>query len=138
MTAPSLRRGHRQIGESRSGYFHSTYEANWARCLQSKVDVGEIAGWIRNTSRFPFSKPATWVTPSGHRSAASMVPDFLVFAHHGGVEVHEVKGWHNNRTVALLEQFTADYPYVSLRIIDRVMLREIQSTGEVPGWERVS
>lgn len=108
----------------------SNYEYDYALYLDYLYDSGEIAGWIRNTTQFGFSEE---IEVRG-RKQRSYRPDFLVFLKDGSYEIHEVKGWMNDRSKTVLEQFSKDYSTLTLKIITKDDILSLQSNFQNKLW----
>lgn len=110
----------------------SNYEYNYALYLDYLYDSGQIAGWIRNTTKFGFSEE---VETRG-RKQQSYRPDFIVFHKDGTYEIHEVKGWMNERSETVLEQFAKDYSGLKVVIIgkDDMLSLQQQFKDKLWGW----
>lgn len=110
----------------------SNYEYNYALYLDHLYDTGKIAGWIRNTTKFGFSKE---VEVRGKKQM-SYRPDFIVFGLDGTYEIHEVKGWMNERSTAVCTQFQEDYKGLTLRIIgkDEILSLQRNYADKLFGW----
>lgn len=111
----------------------SNYEYDYALWLDHLYEHGKIAGWIRNTTRFAFSKPIE----SFGKTIHSHCPDFIVFNLDGTYEIHEVKGWENERTVKVLAQFKKDYANLTYKMISKEDLKSIQQGIALWGWVKI-
>lgn len=114
----------------------SNYEYNYALFLDYLYTNGDIKGWVRNTTKFAFSKPVTY---ANGKVVSSYRPDFIVFGDDGTYEIHEVKGWMNDRSKLSMQQFKKDYPYLKLKVIYKDDMLALQSEYESKlwGWENV-
>lgn len=110
----------------------SNYEYNYALYLDYLYDNGEIAGWVRNTTKFGFSEPIE-IRGKKHLSYR---PDFIVFLPNGTYAIHEVKGWMNERSTAVLEQFKKDYADLTFQIIAKDDMLSLQNEfkNKLWGW----
>lgn len=116
----------------------SNYEFDYALYLDHLYERGEIAGWVRNTTRFFFSR-AVKIPRKKNPMQEACVPDFLVFNLDGTYEIHEVKGWMNERSTVVVEQFRADYPNLTYKLISKDELLSLQSQygAKLWGWVNV-
>jgi hypothetical protein len=106
-------------------HFDSQYEKNYALYLQYLKEKGEIVDYIKNTTTFPFTEKATYVIRSVLRFISGYRPDFIVFYADDRYEIHEIKGWKNEKMHAQLEQMEKDYPALSVKIIDKEFIKRI-------------
>ena len=117
-------------------HLDSNYEYDYALYLDYLYDTDQIAGWVRNTTSFYFSKPVEYQNKNG-KTVASHKPDFFVFYKDGTYEIHEVKGWMNSKAEAVDEQFRKDYPQINYRLIgkDDILSLQSQFNDKLWGWE---
>lgn len=108
----------------------SNYEYDYALYLDYLYDNGEIAGWIRNTTSFGFSEKIQ----VRNRIQQSYRPDFIVFMLDGTYEIHEVKGWMNERSQTILAQFKKDYKNLKLRVIGKPEILSLQRNFKDKLW----
>ena len=113
----------------------SNYEYNYALFLDYLYDNGEIAGWIKNTTLFGFSEQVEY----RGRKQKSYRPDFIVFMKDGRYEIHEVKGWINERSESVLKQFQKDYRDLTLKIITKDDILSLQNnfSEKLWGWVKI-
>lgn len=129
----SFKHGIREIG-GRAMYFHSAYEANFARYLQRLKGDHKISDWIKNTTKFPFS---TAVVVRGV-VMKSFIPDFLVIDLGGNSHYYEVKGWENDKFTAQLAQFNHDYSCVDLTVFGKEWFRQnLDTLKQLEGYEPI-
>lgn len=114
----------------------SNYEYDYALFLDFLYLDGTIAGWVRNTTAFGFSKPVSYQNKHG-RTVKSHRPDFLIFNLDGTYEIHEVKGWMNDKAKAVDTQFRKDYPNITYKIIgkDEILALQAEFKDKIWGWE---
>lgn len=114
----------------------SNYEYNYALYLDHCYNQGDIAGWVRNTTRFGFSEPVSITGKVSKRTTTtkSHAPDFLVFNLDGTYEIHEVKGWMNDKAKKVDEQFRKDYPNLTYKIIGKDEMLALQSEFKDKLW----
>lgn len=111
-------------------FFRSAWEANYARYLCHRTEVGEIIGWEYepHTFRFPVQ-----------RGNKSYMPDFKVWLTPNEYEWHEVKGWMDSASRIKLRRFTLHFPLEAarLKLIDRVAYKalEAQYATTLKNWE---
>ena len=110
----------------------SNYEYNYALYLDYLYETHAIAGWVRNTTAFGFSQP---ITVRG-RAQNAYRPDFIVFCGDGTYEIHEVKGWMNEKSIEVDRQFRRDYPNLQYRLIgkDEMLSLQAQFGKKLWGW----
>lgn len=109
-------------------YFRSRWEANYGRYLQTLRESGVIVDWKHEPKTFIFPEELT-----------SYLPDFLVVLNDGTIELHEVKGWMDERSIKKLELMRKYYPEQKIRVIKASEYRELEvKVGhEIEGWEFV-
>lgn len=106
----------------------STYELNFALYLDDLYKKGIIVGWVKNTTKFQFSKKVAFKTKNGEKRHASFIPDFLVFFADGSYKIIETKGWiDSDRNTLLLRQSKADYAMLNFEVLGRKELRALQN-----------
>jgi len=110
----------------------SNYEYDYALYLDYIYDNGKIAGWVRNTTKFGFSEE---IETRGRKQQAYR-PDFIVFYKDGTYEIHEVKGWMNERSETVLAQFAKDYSGLKVVVIgkDEILSLQQQFKDKLWGW----
>lgn len=108
----------------------SNYEYDYALYLDYLYESGKIAGWIKNTTKFGFSEEVETRGKIQH----SYRPDFIVFMKDGTYEIHEVKGWMNERSETVLNQFKKDYENFTLRVIGKPEILSLQRNFENKLW----
>lgn len=113
----------------------SNYEYDYALYLDYLYDNGEIAGWIKNTTLFGFSEE---IETRG-RKQKSYRPDFIIFFKNGTYEIHEVKGWMNERSETVLKQFKKDYENLTLKVIgkDEILSLQRNFKDKLWGWVEI-
>ena len=116
----------------------SNYEYDYALYLDYLYSTGDISGWVRNTTLFGFSQPVEYQNKRG-RTTKSHRPDFLIFNNDGTYEIHEVKGWMNEKAKAVDEQFRRDYPNLVYKIIGKneILALQAEFKDKLWGWEIV-
>lgn len=126
----SWRGSWRQVGEQRC-YFRSRWEANYARYLEHLVARGSIDRWEHEPHRFWFEE-----TRGGART---YLPDFRVTTS-SGVSYHEVKGWMDARSLAVLSLMEREYPNVTIKLIDAKAYSSLEAEIglSIDGWEFAS
>ena len=108
----------------------SNYEYDYALYLDYLYDSGQIAGWVRNTTKFGFSEE---VETRGRKQQAYR-PDFIVFYKDGTYEIHEVKGWMNERSETVLAQFAKDYSGLKVVVIGKFEMLSLQQQFKDKLW----
>jgi len=127
-TFSRCRRGFR---EDLQLYVRSSWEANYARYLNTLVASGVVTRWEYESRVFVFPSPVTG-------GVSSYRPDFLVFFSDGRVEWHEVKGWMTSNGKIALELMATHYPSETVKVIGGDWFREAQRgtiSKSVPNWE---
>ncbi len=104
----SWKAGWREIGGKRK-YFRSRWEANYARYLEFLKIHGEIKEWEHECEVFWFE--------GIKRGCMSYLPDFKVTNKDGSTEVHEVKGWMDDRSKTKINRMRIYHPNVKLVLI---------------------
>ncbi len=108
-------------------FFRSSWEANYARYLESLRLAGEIEDWDYEVRSFKFPGPC---------KPRSYTPDFLVTLVNGDEEFHEVKGWMDERSKLQAGHMRAFYPEETLVLIDSKWFKRNRHLREaIPGWE---
>lgn len=118
-------------------HLDSNYEYNYALYLDYLYNAGEIAGWVRNTTLFYFSKPIQVLSRNSEQK--SYRPDFIIFNKDGTYEIHEVKGWFNEKAKEVDKQFKKDYPNLAYKLIKKedILSLQQQFKDKLWGWEEV-
>lgn len=108
-------------------YFRSSWEANYARYLNTKQD---ILKWEYEPERFIFNDIS--------KGTRSYLPDFRVYFKNGTIEYHEVKGYWTSKGKTAVKRFKKYYPQHVLIIIDGKEYNKIRREyGElIPNWEK--
>ena len=108
----------------------SGWEANYARYLKWRKEVGDIAGWEYEPDTFWFSE---WYK----RGTLSYLPDFKVTFLDGRIEYHEVKGFLTPKAKTQLKRMAKRYPGVKVELIDsnRYYAVKKQMRGLIKNWE---
>lgn len=109
-------------------YFRSGWEANYARWLNRRVELGEIRAWDYEPKRFYFPIK---------RGNKCYTPDFRIWLHDGSIEWHEIKGWMDNDSRIKLERFARHFPNETLVLVDSDVYRSLEKevSGSLPNWE---
>lgn len=115
----------------------SNYEYDYALYLDYLYEKGEIAGWVRNTTKFYFSR--TVEIPGRTTKQNAYRPDFIIFNKDSTYQIHEVKGWMNDKSQVVCDQFAKDYPNLTYKIITRDEILSLQSQfkDKIWGWEKI-
>lgn len=113
-------------------FLDSNYEYDYALYLDYLYQKGTIAGWVRNQTKFGFSEE---IEVRGKKQK-SYIPDFVIFLPDGTYEIHEVKGWMNERSEIILNQFRKDYSSLTFQVITKEDMLSLQRNfGEkLWGW----
>ena len=119
-------------------HLDSNYEYNYALYLDFLYSTKKIVGWVRNTTLFGFSKPVE-VGIGRMKPINSHRPDFIIFANDAKYEIHEVKGWMNEKATKVDEQFRKDYPNLVYKVIGKNDMLSLQSEykNKLWGWVEV-
>lgn len=116
--------GYRKIGR-RILFFRSSWEANYARYLQLLKNRGQIREWKHEVRTYFFRK-----------EGVAYLPDFKVyFPDHW--ELHEVKGWFDERSKRNLALMKEYYPLIKIVVIAKPEYKKIQSefASQILDWE---
>jgi hypothetical protein len=97
-------------------YLRSSWEANWARYLNLRLEQGVIAGW-------EYEKETFWFPI--RRGTVSYLPDFKVTFRGGSVEYHEVKGYMDPKSKTKLRRMAKYHPHIKILVIDRAVYKEM-------------
>lgn len=126
--ATSWKQAWREIGGQRC-YFRSTWEANYARYLETLRLEGMILRWEH--------EPHTFWFEGIRRGAVSYLPDFRVTALDGSITFHEVKGWMDDRSKTKLARMGQRFPEVAMVVVDKGAYALIKSRFRyvIDGWE---
>lgn len=124
----SWKAGWREIGGKRN-YYRSRWEANYARYLQMLKERGDIRDWEH--------EPLTFFFDGERGSVLSYKPDFMVTDNSAAVAYHEVKGWMDDRSKAIISLMEKYHKSVRLVVIDGMEYKEIRRTvaAMIDGWE---
>ena len=116
--------GYRKIGR-RIIFFRSSWEANYARYLQLLKNRRLIKRWEYETKTYFFRK-----------EGFCYLPDFKVFFQDHW-ELHEVKGWVDDRSRRNLALMRKHYPHVKIVTIAKTEYKRIQGLFaiQIPNWE---
>lgn len=115
----------------------SNYEYDYALYLDWLYNQHKITGWLRNITPFYFSREIDTHTKAGTQSYC--IPDFLIFNLDGTYQIHEVKGWMNERSKAVHEQFLRDYPNLNYKVIgkDEILSLQVEFADKLWGWVKI-
>ena len=102
----------------------SNYEYDYALYLDYLLANKKIKYWFRNSTRLPFSKAISY----RNRTQYTYTPDFWIITNKGQLELHEVKGWMNDRSIEILKQLKKDYKDLKTVFIDRKEMIKLQKT----------
>ncbi len=131
---PDLDRLVIDVEPTRSIYFRSKMEANWARYLEWRRQHGDISNWLYEPCRFWFP------FPSGNNF---YLPDFLVICQVGNAPlswwIDEVKGHMDAASKTKLNRLKQFYPsvYKRLRLVRWSNYRDVETKMGpiIDGWE---
>lgn len=126
-----VKRGYITVAD-KTYHYDSSYEHNYILYLQHLVDNGEIVGFIKNTTRFVFTKKIEFRFGNSTRCVESFIPDFIIFLAGNRYEIHEIKGWQDDRFYSQLHQFEKDYPGILVKVIDRTDMRKFSKKSISP------
>lgn len=127
-TFSRCRRGFR---EDLQLFVRSSWEANYARYLNTLVASGVVIRWEYEPRVFTFPS-------AGTGEVSSYRPDFLVYFADGRTEWHEVKGWLTATGKAALDLMAIHYPHEAVKVIDGDWFHEARRgdfSKSVPNWE---
>lgn len=124
----SWKGGWREVGGQRC-YFRSAWEANYARVLQHRQDLGQIICWEHEPDTFWFD--------GVKRGCVSYLPDFKVTTYDGGTEYHEVKGWMDAASKTKIKRMAKYHPTITLVVIDSPKYLRLQGEyrWQIADWE---
>lgn len=107
----------------------SSWEANYARYLNTLVLEGKIKSWEYEPETFWFDKIK--------RGCRSWLPDFRVTLDDDSVEYHEVKGWMYPRAKTALKRMRIHHPKIKVVLIDQKRYLELEKevSSRIPLWE---
>lgn len=129
--SPKVRRGSwkaqwREVGGKRN-FYRSEWEANYACYLQFLKERGEIQDWEH--------EPETFWFESIRRGTRSYKPDFRVWEKNGASNLHEVKGWMDQRSRTTLSRMAKYYPEEQIILITQKEYSSISLMRSlIPGW----
>jgi hypothetical protein len=124
--ASELKKGRRaDLGDI---FFHSAWEANYARYLNFLQAHGQIEKWEYAPDTFWFD--------AIKRGVRSYKPDFKIWER-GKVHYDEVKGWMDPQSKTKLKRMKKYHPAVDVRLVGRREYTGIKnSVGKlIAGWE---
>lgn len=110
-------------------FFRSSWEANYARYLNSLQKQGLILSWEFEPTTFWFEKI--------RRGVRSYTPDFKILDADGSSYYVEVKGWMDARSKTKLKRMKKYHPKIEVRVVDGKAYKEIQKKfgALIPEWE---
>lgn len=109
--------------------FRSTWEANYARYLNWRVDQGEIRSWEYEVETFWFMKIM--------RGVRSYTPDFKIYPIDGEPYFIELKGYMDARSLTKLKRMRIYHPEVRVDLVaakDYKVLTKVMKPI-IPNWE---
>ncbi len=110
-------------------FFRSSWEANYARYLNWRINQGEIVSWEFEAKTFVFEEI--------RQGVISYTPDFKVIQNNGTHEWHEVKGWMDAKSKIRIARMAEYYPDETLIVIDSKAYRSIaKRMQDLPYWEK--
>lgn len=109
-------------------YVRSSWEANYARYLNSLLNMGRIKSWQYEPKTFQFSGQ-----PKGGRH--SYTPDFCVVTNAGTRIYVEVKGWMDTKSKRAIDLMISQYPDVCLHLVLSSTYNWIRSRYSYENWE---
>jgi hypothetical protein len=125
--------GWREIDGNRY-YFHSRWEANYARFLEWLRRQKQIIEWLYEPETFYFHDPDS---VEKKMATVSYKPDFKILELIGSHYWVEVKGYMDQRSKTKLKLFKRHFPQERLWFIDKKWFAENNPKlkGLVPEWE---
>ncbi len=114
-----------------SDFFRSSWEANYARYLNTLVTSGEVISWSY--------EPRAFIFPGVGIGVRSYTPDFEVTFTDGRREWHEVKGWMDPKSILKLERMAKLFPEERVVIIGARWFKAAKRDGlaqKIAGWEK--
>lgn len=120
--------GWRTIGGVKK-YYRSRWEANYARYLEMMRLSEVISSWEHEPQRFLFE--------NAKRGCMSYLPDFKVIKPNGTIEFHEVKGWMDDRSMAILRNMQICYPEIKIVLISSKEYLQLNKDykDKIKDWE---
>lgn len=111
-------------------FFRSSWEANYARYLNTLILSGEIVRWE--------FEPDTFWFEAIRRGVRSYLPDFKVWPAGDGAHYYvEVKGWMDAKSKTKLKRMKKYHPTVALKLCGakqyKILDRRFRDV--IPGWE---
>lgn len=110
-------------------YVRSSWEANWARYLNTLIQKGVVLMWHYevDTFRLDFSCGSRCYTP-----------DFRVEYADGRTEYHEIKGYMDAKSRAKIEAMREQFSSVNLIVIAAKEYKEVEDVYKfhLPNWEQ--
>jgi hypothetical protein len=131
----SMRSGHTRCHGGRrkdlgNQYFRSSWEANYARFLNTLIARGDVVSWEY--------EPKTFVFESIKRGTRAYTPDFKIALPGGTHEWHEVKGWMDQPSRTRLSRMAKFFPDEKVIVIGESWFRAATRSGlaaVIPNWE---
>jgi len=109
-------------------YVRSSWEANYARYLNTLITSGEILSWEYEPERFVFEKIK--------RGCRSYLPDFKITDVDGSIRYVEVKGYLDQKGKTRIKRMKKYYPKIRLDVVDKDEYKKIQKLKlSIPNWE---
>lgn len=110
-------------------HYRSSWERNFARFLNWRVEKGEIKRWEYEAETFVFHG----VT----RGAVCYLPDFRLTYPDGSIEFVEVKGRETSKDRTKWKRMAKYYPNVKLTVFGESAYKSLSHNfGGLPHWER--
>lgn len=110
-------------------HFRSSWEANYARYLNSLLLAGEIKRWEFEPDTFWFEQI--------RRGVRSYLPDFKVWPLVGDPYYVEIKGFLDDKSKTKLKRMAKYHPDVKIQVLGELGYKTLasQCNGVLPYWE---
>lgn len=123
-------RGHQgKRGDLGGLYVRSSWEANYARYLNTLVKSGEIYKWEYEPDTFWFL--------TIKRGVRSYLPDFKIWRCENSTPYYvEVKGWMDDKSKTKLKRMAKYYPDIKIVLFQNAEYKELKKISDkIPMWE---
>jgi len=110
-------------------FVRSSYEKNFTRFLQYRVEIGEIKGWEYEPTTFYFEKIK--------RGCSSYRPDYRITNLDGSQYWIELKGWLDPKSKTKLKRFAKYFPDEKMVLVEAAEYKQIAAMFHriIVGWE---
>lgn len=124
----SWKGGEREIGGVKK-YFRSSWEANFARFLETMKNEGSIHKWEHEPDTFWFYNV--------QRGCRMYCPDFKIWMNTSDFIYIEIKGWMDQRSKTKLDRMAENYPEETVIVLSKDDMNRIENKygPMIDGWE---